>query len=280
MSWNLRPEVVLPLLVAGAVYTIGWWRLSRRVSSAISRARLGLAIAGIAAVGLALLSPLDALADELFVAHMVQHMLLITVAAPALLLADPLPIVMWALPRAVRVRAGRWLTRRSVLGRLWAGATAMRVTWVGYVLVLWGWHIPIAWDTALADRFVHDVEHVTFFIGAVLFWWPVIRPAPRFRRSVSHAGRIVYLVLGAFQTAALGLLLTLAPVVLYGSYVTAVRPQGLSALDDQSWGGVVMWALGGVIDMAAVLVLLHRCLGHGAREVRAGLARMRAREIS
>jgi putative membrane protein len=174
------------------------------------------------------------------------------------------------------VRAGRWLTRASPFGRVWGSLTAMRVTWIGYALILWGWHVPVAYDAALADRFVHDVQHVTFFIGAVLFWWPVIHPAPRFRRLVPHALRIVYLVLAAFQTAALGLLLTLTPAVLYRSYAAAVRPEGLSALDDQVWGGVVMWGIGGLIDMLAVLVLLYRCLSLDARGRPAALERARA----
>ena len=264
LAWNLRPEVVLPLLVAAGLYAVGWWRLSRRASTPIARTRIGFALGGLLAIALALVSPLDGHADRLFVAHMVQHMLLITVAAPALLLADPFPIVVWALPGSARVRARRWLTRTSLFGRVWGGVTAMRVTWIAYALVLWGWHIPVAYDAALSDRLVHDVEHVTFFIGAMLFWWPVIHPAPRFRRPAPHALRIVYLVLASFQTAALGLLLTLAPVVLYRPYAVAVHPEALGALDDQVWGGTVMWGLGGLIDMIAVMVLLHRSFGRGA----------------
>jgi cytochrome c oxidase assembly factor CtaG len=151
----------------------------------------------------------------------------------------------------------------------------MRLTWIGYASILWVWHLPLAYDAALSDRLLHDVEHVSFFLGAVLFWWPVIHPAPRFRRPAPHALRIVYLVLGAFQTAALGLLLTLAPTVLYRSYATAPRPQGLGALDDQAWGGVVMWGFGGSIEMIAVLLLLYRCFSLGARERLTALDRPR-----
>jgi len=263
LAWNFRPEVVVPLLVAAGLYAVGWWRLSRRTPAPIARTRAGLALGGLLAIALALVSPLNGHAERLFVAHMVQHMLLITVAAPSLLLADPFPIVMWALPQPVRIRTGRWLRRASFFGRVWSSLTAVSVTWIAYALALWGWHIPVAYDAALSDRVVHDVEHVTFFAAAVLFWWPVIHPAPRFRRPVPHALRIVYLVLGAFQTAALGLVLTLAPAVLYESYSAAVRPGGLGALDDQVWGGIVMWALGGLIDMIAVLVLLYRSFGGG-----------------
>jgi cytochrome c oxidase assembly factor CtaG len=190
---------------------------------------------------------------------MAQHMLLVTVAAPALLLAEPFPAVLWALPRPARVRAGRWLHRAAPAGRVLAGATAMTVTWIAYAAVLWGWHLPAAYDAALSDRRLHDLEHVAFFVGAGLFWWPVVRPAPRLRPPAPPPLRIVYLVLGAFQTAALGLLLTVAPMALYRTYATGAG--AAAALDDQTWGGVIMWTVGGLVDMLAVLVLLHRSLG-------------------
>jgi cytochrome c oxidase assembly factor CtaG len=258
LSWSLRPEVVLPLLVLAGVYALGWSRLSRRTSRSAGTRRPALVLVGLAALGLALLSPLDGLADTLFVAHMLQHMLLVMVAAPALLLADPFPAVVWALPGAARLRARRWIRRASVAGRLWQGATAMPVAWILSACILWGWHLPGAYDAALSHRFLHDVEHLSFFAGALLFWWPVIHPAPRFRRGAAYPLRVVYLVLGAFQRAALGLWLTLAPAVLYRSYAEAGGPR---ALEDQMWGGVVMWGLGGLIDTIAVLVLVHRSLG-------------------
>jgi cytochrome c oxidase assembly factor CtaG len=265
-AWSVRPEVLVPILIVAALYGAGWWRLAHRAARPPTPARLILGLGGLACVAVALLSPLDALTDRFFVAHMVQHMLLIMVAAPLLLLANPCPVVVWALPRLARRRAGRWLTRASAFRRLWLVATAMPVAWLLSGAVLWLWHLPVAYDAALADRLLHDLEHVTFFLGAILFWWPVIHPAPRARRPAPHALRVVYLVLGAFQTAALGLLLTLAPAVLYASYAAAGRREGPGALEDQTWGGAVMWGAGGLIDMIAVLVLVHRSLGPGARD--------------
>lgn len=281
ISWDPRLEVALALLVAGGLYTLGWWRLARRAPRSRRGTTLVPALGGLAGIAVALLSPLDGLADRLFVAHMLQHMLLIMVAAPALLLANPFPIVLWALPAPVRRRAGRRLTRASPFGRVWRGVTAMPFAWVGSASILWFWHLPLAYDAALSDRVLHDLEHVTFFLGGLVFWWPVIHPAPRFREPAPHAFRIVYLVLGAFQTATLGLLLTLAPVVLYRSYATMAGHGSLGALDDQAWGGVVMWGVGGLIEMIAILLLLHRCLGPGAgHDGAARLDRMQARELS
>jgi putative membrane protein len=261
LSWSLRPEVVLALLALAGLYVLGHSRLTRRAPPSIAARRPVLVLVGLAALVVALISPLDGLADTLFVAHMVQHMLLIMVAAPALLLADPFPIIVWALPVAARLRVRGWITRTSVLGRLWWTATAMPLAWIVAGCILWGWHAPRAYDAALSSRWLHDLEHASFFVGAVVFWWPVIHPAPRFRRAPPFPLRVVYLVLSAFQTAALGLVLTLAPAVLYRSYASVARPGGLDALEDQMWGGVVMWGLGGLIDMLAVLILVYRSLG-------------------
>ena len=198
----VRFEIIVPLLMLGGLYVLGWSRLSRH-SFTVRRATFMLV--GVLALVVALLSPLDELADTLFVAHMVQHMLLIMVAAPAFLLADPFPVVVWALPHAWRLRSGRWITRGSMAGRLWRGATVMPSAWVVSACVLWSWHLPSAYDAALAHRWLHDLEHLCFFFGAILFWWPVIHPAPRYGRGAAYPARVVYLVLGAFQTAALGL---------------------------------------------------------------------------
>jgi putative membrane protein len=251
----VRLEIVLPLVLVGALWGLGCWRLARRRPAAVRATRMAFAGAALSCVAIALLPPLDDLADRLFAAHMLQHMVLVMLAAPALLLANPFPVVLWALPRPLRLYLGRRLTRTSVVGRLWLVATTMLLTWPAYAAVLWLWHVPVAYDAALSHRWLHDIEHVSFFTAALLFWWPVIHPAPRYRPPVPAALRIVYLVLAAFQTAALGLVLTLAPTVIYRSY---------GALDDQARGGMVMWALGGLFDMLAVLVVLYRSLGAGA----------------
>jgi cytochrome c oxidase assembly factor CtaG len=150
---------------------------------------------------------------------------------------------------------------------LWA-VTRMPVAWITYAVVLWGWHVPAAYDSALADGLLHDVEHVAFFVSAVTFWWPVLDPAPHVGRS-AHAGlRVIYLVTGALQSAALGLLLAGSPVPLYTSYI-AREAEGLSALDDQALGGVVMWGVGGAVDMLVLLVLVYRFLAANAHDHRA-----------
>jgi cytochrome c oxidase assembly factor CtaG len=129
------------------------------------------------------------------------------------------------------------------------------VAWTLHAGALWLWHVPVAYDAALASGPLHDVEHLVFTATAVVFWWPVIDPAPRAHRAPPLGWRIVYLVLGAFQSAALGVFLLTSPQPLYAYGV----------LDDQALGGVLMWAVGGAIDMAAVLILVYRFLAAGER---------------
>jgi putative membrane protein len=178
---------------------------------------------------------------------MLQHLLLVAVAAPLLLLANPFAALLWGLPAPLRALAGRRLRPRARLRRFWWGLTAMPVAWLVHVLVIWLWHLPVAYDAAVADRFLHDLEHLAFFGSALLFWWPIVQPAPRMRPRPGYGPRVAYLVLAAVQTGLLGLLLTLSPRAWYRSYASA---------EDQSLGGVVMWGLGGALDMLAVLVLM------------------------
>ncbi len=249
-GWTARPEVAASLVLVAGLYAVGWWRLSRR-GAPIRPWPVGAAAAGLLALAVALLSPLDGLAHRLFSAHMLQHLLLVAVAAPLLLLADPFAALLWGMPAPLRALAGRWLRPRARLRRLWSGITAMPVAWLLHVLVIWLWHLPVAYDAAVADRVLHDLEHLAFFGSALLFWWPIVQPAPRVRPRPGHGQRVVYLVLAAAQTGLLGLLLTLSPQAWYRSYAST---------EDQSLGGMVMWGAGGALDMLAVLILVFRYL--------------------
>ena len=249
-GWCVRPEVAGPLLIAAGAYAVGWWRLRRRGGS-VPAGRVAATGGGLLSLFVALSSPLDQMAHASFAAHMVQHLLLIVVAAPLLLLANPFAALVWALPAPVRGNVGRWLRPGSPLRRLWRGLTLMSVAWLAHTAAMWLWHLPIAYDAAVADRALHDLEHLVFFGTAVLFWWAVVEPAPRLRPPASYGARVVFLVLAALQASLLGLLLTMSP----GWY--RAYPQA----EDQSLGGLVMWAVGGAVDMLAVLIVLGRYLG-------------------
>jgi putative membrane protein len=248
--WSTRPEVVAPLLIVAGAYAVGWWRLRRR-GGLVSGWRVAAAAGGLLSLSLALSVPLERLAHASFAAHMVQHLLLIIAAVPLLLLANPFPALVWALPSPVRGGVGRRLRPGAWLRRLWHGLTLMSVAWLAHTAAMWLWHLPIAYDAAVGDRALHDLEHLVFFGTAVLFWWPVVQPAPRLRPQPKHGARVAYLVLAALQSGLLGVLLTLSPAAWYRSYPDA---------EDQSLGGLLMWGVDGAVGMLAVLILLGRYL--------------------
>lgn len=249
-GWSTRPEVAALLLIVAGAYAIGWWRVHRRGGS-VSGWHVAASAGGLLSSSIALSAPLERLAHESFAAHMAQHLLLIVAAAPLFLLANPFAALVWALPTPARAGVGRWLRPGATLRRIWSGLTLMSVAWLAHAAAIWLWHLPIAYDAAVGDRALHDLEHLVLFGTAVLFWWPIVQPAPRLRPPAGYSARVTYLVLAALQASLLGLLLTMSPGW-YRAYPSDA---------DQSLGGLIMWGLGGAVDMLAVLVLLSRYLG-------------------
>jgi putative membrane protein len=262
-DWHWRADVALVLLLLGVAYVRGFVRLRRQGGAAVAPAwRLAAYLAGLGSVALALLSPIGALAHVLFTAHMVQHQLLMMGAAPFLLLGNPFPFVMWALPPGRRRAIRRWLTARGALRRALRTVTWPPVAGLVYALALWGWHVPAAYEAALAHPVTHDLEHLSFFGAAVVFWWPVVNPAPRSRGprgGLYYGVRIGYLVLATAQNTLLGALLGLTERVLYPSYARDSGLFGLSPVDDQALGGGIMWS-GGHMYLVAILVLLAQAM--------------------
>lgn len=266
---GLRADAAAVVAVLGGLYAVGWWRLERRSTRSARRLaspapgwRLGAALVGLAALGVALSEPVDRAAHARFAAHMLQHLLLVTVAAPALLLADPCPRLLWALPRALRRRVGGWLAPAAAPRRLLRRLTSLPAAWLLSNAVLWLWHLPVAYDAALEHGVLHDLEHLGLYAAALLFWWPILRPAPRVRPAPAPGSQVAYLVLGAVANAALGLLFVLLPAPVYPTYAATMPPE--AALEDQVQGGLLMWGWGGAVDMLAVLLLVRRVLGAGA----------------
>lgn len=268
MHWHWRPEVLLVLLVLGGAYATGWWRIRRQGFPALAPVwRLAAYLTGLASVAAALLSPLEHLAEVLFTAHMIQHQILLMIAPPALLLGNPFPFVVWSLPPAFRRAVQRFLVEGSPLRRTLRLLTRVPVAGLIYTGTLWAWHWPGAYEAALGSHVVHDLEHLTFFGAAVLFWWPLVNPAPRsrgVRGGLYYGVRIAYLILATAQNTLLGALLGLSERILYPSYARGDAPFGLTPLEDQGLGGGIMWS-GGHMYLVAILVLLWQALDSEGR---------------
>ncbi|HEU4639396.1 MAG TPA: cytochrome c oxidase assembly protein, partial [Candidatus Binatia bacterium] len=209
--------------------------------------------------------PLDDLASYLLIAHMVQHELLMMLAPPFILLANPVPVLLWGLAGNRRLRAGHLLNRHSAIRRIRDLLGSMPVAWSLYVINLWAWHYPALYDAALRVPWIHDLEHVLFFLTALIFWWPVIQPGSR-PAPIQHGLRILYLFFAATQDTILAGLIALSREVLYPHYETALRLWDLTPREDQIGGGIVMFAVGSTTYAVAILILVNALLGEGRRK--------------
>ena len=254
VEWTVEPWALACLACSAALYAVGAGRLWRRAGRGrgISFADAARFAAGWLVLCAALVSPLDALGERSFAAHMVQHELLMIVAAPLLVLARPLEAWTWALAPRWRVALAS-ATRSPGLRAAWAACTDPLGAWTLHAVALWAWHIPALFEAALASEGVHILQHFSFFATALLFWWSVFDRASRNAGASSLASLFTTMA----HSGALGALLTFAGHPWYGSYAGAL---GLTALEDQQLGGLVMWAPASLAYVAAALVIASRWL--------------------
>jgi cytochrome c oxidase assembly factor CtaG len=260
-AWDFRPEVLLTLLLAGTLFSLGWWRLRQVPSERFARGwRLVAYLAGLGLLGLALLSPIDTLASYLLSMHMVQHLMLVMLIPVLLLIANPLSFTLWGMPRPVRQRVGGLLRRGSALRRALTALSSPGLVWLALVIVLVGWHDPRAYDAALRSDFVHNLEHLSFFAVAMLFWWHVTGAGPRLHASTSTGMRIALLLITVPVTMGIGIVIALSTRPIYLNYLTVPRVLGLSVMEDQRLAGAIMWIPGSMMLILAALVLIARAI--------------------
>lgn len=253
---EIEPWALACLAASLALYAIGVARLWKRAGTGrgISIADASRFAAGWIVLAAALLPPLDALSDRSFAVHMVQHELLMVVAAPLFVAARPLEAWTWALAPAWRSAFAR-ASRSSWLRWVWGAITEPIGAWSLHALALWAWHIPALFDAALESTGVHILQHASFFGTALLFWWSVLARGARGRDGVAFAS----LFMTMLQTSALGALIALAPSPWYAPYAAGAA-FGLTPLEDQQLGGLVMWAPGGLAYFVAALLTAYRWL--------------------
>ncbi len=254
VSWSFDPLVLAALGASLVLYVLGYRQLRQRSRAGARplRARQAAAfLGGWLSLGVALVSPLDGLGAALFSAHMVQHELLMIVAAPLLVLGRPLGVWVWALPARWRKRVGTALRWRP-FKVAWDGITTPVGAWLMHAAALWLWHMPALFQSALLHPWIHTLQHTSFLASALVFWWTIFR----------HPGGAALLSLFTtmVHTGALGALLTLAPDLWYPLYVEPSAALGIDALQDQQMGGLVMWVPGGLAYFASALVMVARWL--------------------
>jgi putative membrane protein len=254
-AWSWEPSVLLALALATWAYARGLralWRsagLGRGVRTWQAAAYAG----GLLTVFVALISPLDALSSALFSAHMVQHLLLMLVAGPVLILGAPLAPLLWALPEASRRALGGWWKRAGPLRAVWCAVSRPLVVWTLQAIALWAWHLPGPYQAALQNDLVHAAEHASFLITALLFWWTLAHSGGR--GVLGYGAGIVYGFTTGVQSSVLGALITFAPQPWYPAYAESAAVWGLTPLRDQELAGLIMWVPAGTVYLLAALAL-------------------------
>ncbi|KAA2211268.1 cytochrome c oxidase assembly protein [Teichococcus oryzae] len=249
-QWTFDPWVVAPLLLSLALYLGGTLRLWRRAGFGRG---IGVRQAGAYALGWlslagALLSPLHWFGERLFTWHMVEHEIVMAVSAPLLVLARPGGAFAWALPAALRRPVWR-VGQAWPLRRAWAFLTVPVVATILHGLAIWIWHAPPLFDATVRHVDIHRLQHLSFLLSALLFWWALVRrcePGPA----------ALHIAITMLHTGLLGALLTFASRVLYGAQTAQAGLWGLTPLEDQQLAGLIMWVPAGTVYAAAALAFL------------------------
>jgi putative membrane protein len=259
LLWSFDPFVVSPLAFAGALYVAGSCRLWTRSSAAHPAiAWRGVAFAGgWFSLTAALVSPLHWLGEHLFTFHMIEHEVIMAVSAPFFVLARPAAAFLWGLPNGIR----RWIGGKmgtSAARAIWAGLTGGTVATILHGVAIWGWHAPVLFDAAVTNVALHRLQHLSFFVTAILFWWAI-----RWRSDFGVAAWNVFLTM--LHTAILGALIALSPRVLFHAQTQAAGDWGLTPLEDQVLAGMVMWVPAGTIYAGAALGLIASWISNSSR---------------
>ena len=254
-TWTWDPGVVGGIGVAAWGYARGLGRLWGRagVGHGVSRGQAAAFVGGLATIMVALISPLDALDTTLFSAHMVQHLLLMLVAAPLLVRGASLALFLWALPLSWRRAVGQRGQRSRFAHRLCRAITQPVAVWLLNLGVLWTWHIPVLYEAALQNDTVHALEHASLLGASLLFWWLLLQPSGH--RRLSRGFDILYVFTMGVQMSVLGALLTFSASPWYPVQEVAVAPWHLTPLEDQELAGLIMWVPSGVVYLLAAAAL-------------------------
>jgi cytochrome c oxidase assembly factor CtaG len=254
LSWTFDPGPVVAIAVAGVAYLWRWIEVRRQDGARSASAwRLASFMAGLALVAAALISPIDALAEQLFVMHMVQHIILLDLSA-VLLVCGLTKVIMRPLTR-------RMTGLERAAGPL--GHPAFAVAF--YVVVMWAWHIPTMYDAALRNQTIHAVEHVMLATAGILYWWHLFSPI-RQRQRLGGLGPVVYMTSTKLLVGMLGIVIIFAPHVLYPFYAHQPRTWGLSAHTDQQVAGAVMALEQSIVMGIALAYLFIQALIESERE--------------
>ena len=271
-SWSIPPVATFALVLTALTYLRGAWLLRRTGYPYLPAWRVGSFALGLFALWFALASPLDTFSGFVLAAHMLQHMMLMMVAPPLILLGEPLIPLVRGMPRfAAREFAGPLLNWPPAQ-RIGLVLTNPVVALVLMGVVMLGWHVPGPYELALRSSSWHQVEHACFFFTSIIFWWPVVQPWPSRARWPRWA-MVPYLLIADLQNTALSAVLVFSDKILYPSYGAAPSLFGFTPQEDQAAAGAIMWVVGSLAFVVPAALIAIQCLTRGRTDRAARLSR-------
>lgn len=274
-TWTFDPLTLAGLAVLFALYTRGLWRSRGRSGDLFPWWRTTSFYVGWTALLLGAVSPVDGLSGDLFLMHMVQHMLLMMVGPPLILVGAPVVPVLRGLPKLLRDDLAIPLLQMRRVRKALSFLASPLIAWLVFVFTIWVWHIPALYNEAIGNEALHFLQHAMFISAAVFFWWIAIDPVP-LKPRLSYALRLLYLFLSTLQSTALAAIITLSEDVLYSYYESVPRLWGLSAAEDQMIAGLVMWIPGAGIYFTALTIIFFVMLARDNERMR----RLEGRPVS
>lgn len=257
VSWNADPLLLGVLLLSAFGYALALRHLQRSGRRMPPNRQLAAFAGGMFSLTVALLGPFDTFNDDLFLIHMLQHITLMLIAAPLLVLGRPVHLALQAIPPRHSGPVVRSVLRRRSVRTALSILTNAGVVFLVFNVNLVVWHLPAIYTAALRNNTLHLVEHIAFFSTSLLFWWVIIDPIPRHHRLDPHVAILVLFTTGAVGEL-LGLALTLALRILYPFYAGTTNPWGLTPLADQRLSGLIMLVSGTVVYFGAIFWFLSR----------------------
>jgi putative membrane protein len=259
-SWSPSVPLLVATLLAAFVYLRGWLHLRSASVNVIPAWRAVSFLVGVVLIWVAIGSPLAPFDEQLLTVHMLQHLLLMTIAPALILVGAPMMPLLHGLPRefvqSVLSPVSRW-SGVQLIGRF---LSQPALCWMAATAALVGWHIPPAFTLALRSEGWHVAEHASFLVAGFLFWWPVVQPWPSIAVWPQWS-ILLYLFLATLPCDILSAFLVFSDRVVYPVYFSAPRGFGLSVLEDQECAGALMWTCVTILYLVPAAILTTRLLG-------------------
>jgi putative membrane protein len=260
-NWSWEPSLTIPLFLLLCCYAVGAIRRGRQ--TAITKRHVAF-VAGWISLFFALISPLHRLGDVLFSAHMLQHEIILLLAAPLFAASHPAVTMLYALPARARPSVGRWFSRMEHIPPLALILTPLSA-FLLHAAALWLWHIPYLYQATLDSDFIHALQHLSFFLSGVLFWSALYGAG---RSTMTYGAGALYVFGTATHSGGLGALLTFSSVLWYPIYAGRTQLWHLTPLQDQQLGGLLMWVPSGIVFIVIGVWMFARWLAISEQRVK------------